>query len=44
MHDLFVYVKEKIDARELVQMYLGEPAVKSGETWKWHSPFRERRQ
>ena len=44
MHDLFVYVKEQLDAREVVQKYLGEPAVKSGETWKWHSPFRERRQ
>lgn len=44
MHDLYEYVKAQVDARGMVQMYLGEPAVKSGETWKWHSPFRERGQ
>ena len=37
----FELVKGKVDARELAKKILGEPPVKSGETWKWNSPFRE---
>lgn len=39
--NIFDFVKEQVNARELVTSILGEPQVKSGETWKWHSPFRE---
>ncbi len=41
MQDLFNFVKEQVDARELVREYLGEPAEKGDKTWKWNSPFRE---
>lgn len=39
----FKTIKEQIDARDVVTKYLGEPQKISGETYKWSSPFRERR-
>ncbi len=39
--NMFDFVKEQVDARELVKSILGEPPVKSEKTWKWHSPFRD---
>ena len=39
--NIFDFVKKQVNARELVKSILGEPPVKNGETWKWHSPFRD---
>ena len=38
---IFQQVKEQIDPRELVSYFLGEPTLKSGDNWFWHSPFCE---
>lgn len=38
---IFQQVKEQIDPRELVSYFLGEPPLKSGDNWFWHSPFCE---
>ena len=36
---IFQKVKEQVDPRELVSYFLGEPPLKSGDNWFWHSPF-----
>ena len=38
--NIYKSVKSYLDAREVVKNELGEPIIKSGKTWKWHSPFR----
>lgn len=36
---IFQQIKEQIDQREFISYFLGEPPLKSGDNWFWHSPF-----
>lgn len=39
----YEYIKEQLDARDVVTDILGKPDKTSGENYYWHSPWRERR-